>query len=92
MIERREITDRNEWLQWRRSDLTASEAVALCAVFQKDGRDIGTLYWNGSLEETQCLARQIAIKTDADAFRISDLTDAEVGLEKRPFQDQERDR
>jgi hypothetical protein len=57
-------------------------------VFQKDGRDIGTLYWNGSLEETQCLARQIAIKTNADAFRISDFTDAEAGPEKRPFQDQ----
>jgi hypothetical protein len=54
--------------------------------FQKDGRDIGTLCWNGSLEETQRLARQIAIKTDADGFRISDLT--EVGSEKRPFEDQ----
>jgi hypothetical protein len=61
------------------------------AVFQKDGRDIGTLYWNGSLEETQRLARQIAIKCDADAFRISDFTDAEVGLERRPFQDQRND-
>jgi len=72
--------------------LTAREAVALCVVFQKDGRDIGTLYWNGSLDETQCLARQIAIKTDTDAFRISDLTDTEVGVEKRPFQDQKRNR
>jgi hypothetical protein len=58
------------------------------AVFQKDGRHIGTLYWNGSLEETQRLARQIAIKCGADAFRISDFTDAEVGLEKRPSEDQ----
>jgi hypothetical protein len=57
-------------------------------VFQKDGRDIGTLYWNGSPEETQRLARQIAINGDADAFRISDFTDAEIGSEKRPFQDQ----
>ena len=54
-------------------------------VVQKDGRDIGTLYWNGSLEETQRLARQIAIKYDADAFRIFDSSDAEVGSEKRPF-------
>jgi hypothetical protein len=27
-------------------------------VFQKDGRDIETFYWSGSLEETQRLARQ----------------------------------
>jgi hypothetical protein len=57
-------------------------------VFQKDGRDIGTLYWNGSLEETQCLARQIAVKCDADAFRIFDFSSAQVGSEKHPFQDQ----
>lgn len=57
-------------------------------IIQKDGRDIGTLYWNGSLEETQRLAGQIAIKCEADAFRIFDSTDAEVGSEKGPFQDQ----
>jgi hypothetical protein len=57
-------------------------------VFQKDGRDVGMLYWKGSVEETQRLARQIAIKTEADGFRISDFTDAEVGSVKQPFQDQ----
>ena len=57
-------------------------------VIQKDGRDVGTLYWNGSLEETKRLARQIAVKREADAFRIFDSSDAEVGSEKRPFQDQ----
>jgi hypothetical protein len=56
--------------------------------FQKDERDIGTLYWNGSLEETQRLGRQIAIKCEADAIRIFDFSDAEVGSEKRPFEDQ----
>jgi len=60
-------------------------------VFQKDGRDIETFYWSGSLEETQRLARQMGTKCDADAFRISDFTDAEVGSEKRPFQDQKSD-
>ena len=59
--------------------------------FQKDGRDIGTLYWNGSLEEIRRLATHIAIKVDADAFRVSDFTEAEVGSEKRPFQDQQSD-
>jgi hypothetical protein len=56
-------------------------------VIQKDGHDIGTLYWNGSLEETLSLARQIAIKCDADALRISDSSDAEVDSEERPFED-----
>ena len=60
-------------------------------VFQKDGRDIGTLYWNGSLGETRRLATQIAINREVDAFRIFDLDDAELGSEKRPFQDQGRD-
>ena len=56
-------------------------------VIQKDGRDIGTLYWSGSSEETQRLARQIPIKCDADAFLIFDLSGVEVGSEKRTFQD-----
>ena len=59
--------------------------------FQKDGRDVGTLYWNASLEETRRLATHIAIKVDADAFRISDFTGAEVSSEKRPFEDQRSD-
>ena len=58
-------------------------------IIEKDGRDIGTLYWNGSLEETQRLARQIAVQCEADAFRIFDFLSAEVAAEKRPFQDQE---
>jgi hypothetical protein len=60
-------------------------------VFQKDGRDIGTLCWNGSLDETHRLARQIAIKTNADRFRISDFNGAEVESEKQPFRDQKGD-
>jgi hypothetical protein len=43
------------------------------------------------LEETRSLATHVATKVDADAFRISDFTDAEVGSEKRPFQDQRSD-
>jgi hypothetical protein len=60
-------------------------------VIEKDGRDIRTLYWNGSLEETQRLARQIGIKCEADVFRIFDFADVEVGSEKSPFQDQRSD-
>jgi hypothetical protein len=59
--------------------------------FQRDGRDIGTLYWRGSLDETRRLATHIATRVEADTFRISDFTDAEVGSEKRPFQDQRSD-
>jgi hypothetical protein len=66
--------------------------VSYRVVFQKDGRDIGTLYWNGLLAETQRLARRVAIKGDADAFRISDFTGAEVSSEQRPFQEQESNR
>jgi hypothetical protein len=60
-------------------------------VFQRDGRVIQTLYWNGSFEATRSLARQIAIKVEADAWRIFDSTDAEVPSEKHPLQDQGSD-
>ena len=56
--------------------------MSYCVVIQKDGRDIGTLYWNGSLEETQSLARQIADTYEAYAFRIFDASHAEVGSEE----------
>jgi hypothetical protein len=56
-------------------------------VFQKDGRDIQTVYWNGSLEEARSLATQIANECEADAFQISEFTDAQVYSEKRPVQD-----
>ena len=55
-------------------------------VIQKDGQDIQTLYWTGSLEETRRLARKIACEYEADALRIFELKgDAEVCLEERPF-------
>ena len=39
-------------------------------VFQREGYDIETLYWAGSMAEAQELARQIAFRGGADAFRI----------------------
>jgi hypothetical protein len=56
-------------------------------VFQSDGRDIETVYWTGSLDETRRLARQIARKCQADAFRILGFTNgaAEVCLEQSSF-------
>ena len=56
-------------------------------VFHRDGREVGTLYWSGSLEETKRLARRIASERDADRFEVSVLADkaAETYIERRPF-------
>jgi hypothetical protein len=56
-------------------------------VFQRQGHDIETLYWAGSLEETQELARQIASRGGADAFRIVEFpgNGAEGTLERAPL-------
>ena len=40
------------------------------AVLLRNGEEIQTLYWNGSLQETVNLARTIAVKCKADRFRI----------------------
>jgi len=53
-------------------------------VLQRNGHDIGTLYWNGSLEETRRLATHIAIECEVDAYEIFDFTDAEATSEERP--------
>ena len=39
-------------------------------VFQRENRDVKVIYWSASLEETQELARRIAVKWGADDFRI----------------------
>jgi hypothetical protein len=63
----------------RDRELTPVSRMGYRVVFQSDGRDVQTLYWNGSLAETERMARQITLKCDVDAFRIFDLTVAEVG-------------
>jgi hypothetical protein len=54
------------------------------AVLLRNGEEIQTLYWNGSLRETVNLARTIALKCEADRFRIIEFADsrAEVRLEE----------
>jgi hypothetical protein len=48
--------------------------------FVFEGRSIGTIYWTGSLVETQELARKIANHLAADDFRVVELNDdAPVG-------------
>jgi hypothetical protein len=39
-------------------------------VFQREGYDVETLYWAGSIEEVQELAEEIAFKGGADSYRI----------------------
>jgi hypothetical protein len=43
-------------------------------VFYRNGHEIETLYWTGSFQETQTLARKIACKGGA-LFRIFKLSD-----------------
>jgi hypothetical protein len=42
-------------------------------VVQRDDCEIDALYWNGSLEETINLAREIGINCEADQFRVIDV-------------------
>ena len=46
------------------------------AVLLRNGEEIQTLYWNGSLQETVNLARTIALKCEADRFCIIELADS----------------
>jgi hypothetical protein len=54
-------------------------------VIKKDGHHIQRLYWAGTLEETQRLARKMACKLAADDLRIFELGGVEVCFEQRPF-------
>ena len=42
-------------------------------ILKRNGGEIETLYWNGSLQETVNLARRIALRCQADRFRIFEL-------------------
>ena len=54
------------------------------AVLLRNGEEIQTLYWNGSLQETVDLARWIALNCEVDQFRIIEFggSDAEVHSEE----------
>jgi hypothetical protein len=49
-------------------------------IFQREGHDIETLFWAGSLAEVQELAREIAFRGGADAFRIVEFTGSGPGV------------
>jgi hypothetical protein len=48
-------------------------------IFQREGHDVETLYWVGSTAEVQELAREIAFRGGADAFRIIEFTSSGAG-------------
>jgi len=54
-------------------------------VIEKDGENIQTFYWGGSLEETRRIARKMARDSAADILRIFELGGSEICCEKRPF-------
>ena len=50
--------------------MTDRDTATYQVVFRREGHNIETIYWTGSLEETRELARRIAITLAADDFRI----------------------
>ena len=43
-------------------------------VFQREGYDVETLYWAGSMEEVRELAEEIAFTGGADTYRIVEFS------------------
>ena len=52
-------------------------------IFQRGGYDIETVYWAGSMAEARELAREIAFKGGADAFRIIEFVGDRPGVALR---------
>ena len=59
-------------------------------VFQRAGRERETLYWNGSLDETQRLARTIASEWESDRFLIVEFDGSEAGSARNDSRSAER--
>ena len=62
--------------QYRDKNLRSCEVV-----FQREGYDVETLYWSGSVEEVRGLAQEIAFKGGAHAYRIVEFSDNGPGNE-----------
>jgi hypothetical protein len=60
--------------QYRGKNLRSYEVV-----FQRDGYDVETLYWSGSMEEVRELAEEIAFRGGADTYRIVEFSDSGPG-------------
>ncbi len=48
-------------------------------VFQREGYDVETIYWAGSIEEVRQLAKEIAFRGGADTYRIVELSGDSLG-------------
>jgi hypothetical protein len=65
--------------QYRDKNLRSCEVV-----FQREGYDVETLYWAGSMEEVRELAEEIAFRGGADTYRIVDFSGYSPG--ERPLE------
>jgi hypothetical protein len=60
--------------QYRDKNLRSCEVV-----FQREGYDVETLYWAGSMEEVQELAEEVAFRGGADTYRIVEFSGSGAG-------------
>jgi hypothetical protein len=60
--------------QYRSKNLRSFEVV-----FQRDGYDVETLYWSGSMDEVRELAEEIAFRGGADTYRVVEFSDSGLG-------------
>ena len=63
--------------------------ISYQVVLRRGSRDMETLYWKGSLDETKRLARTIALEWNAEMFLIFEFNGSGVMIysEQRPFGD-----
>ncbi len=47
--------------------------------FQREGYDVETIYWAGSMEEVRELAQEIAFRGGSDAYRIVEFSSILAG-------------
>jgi hypothetical protein len=60
--------------QYRDKNLRSYEVV-----FQREGYDVETFYWAGSIEEVRELAKEIAFRGGADTYRIVEFSGGSLG-------------
>jgi hypothetical protein len=70
--------------------MTDRDTLTYQVVFQRGGRCIGTIYWTGSLEETQVLAKRIALRLAADDLRMIEFNFDAPAWSDNPKDDSDR--
>ncbi len=60
--------------QYRDKNLQGYEVV-----FQREGYDVESLYWAGSMEEVREVAQEMAFRGGADAYRIVEFSGIGAG-------------